>query len=520
MLKDISHKIPSYTDILYDVLSFSGGMNSRSSEVFIARDSRFSMQKDQARLISNLVRTQSGLLITRPGRVKLNSSAVAPAAGDAVVRSIFELRPTNGNDSILINIGNGVFKWNGASFVSQGTVATNNLRMLWAQFKDKALGINGTDTMVTYDGTTLGTVAGAPVDGAAIASHRNRVWILRGRTLSYSALGDETDWTTPNNAGSVPVPTTKGKGGTGLISLWDRLIVFTQNQVFQLSGTSPADFAIEPINLQQGHFGSPYAAIAAGNDVYYCNPRGVNSLSITFSQSITGDVSYNYASGLVEPTWQELDAGNFPNIVAVHDALHNQIIFLCNRTGNNNTEAFVADYYHLDAQGMPTWSLYANMPFASAADVSSITGLPQVLFGSYDGFVYKQTDDQTDDGISIPTQLIYITDLELPAFSKLWRHMLFFGGGRETTLIGNITYDFGTTTIPFTAELSIGGGDLIGSTWVMGSSILGSAAMKEVRISVPAHGRFATINMTTSSTYRVTIGGFIIYAGVRRLLKS
>jgi hypothetical protein len=520
MLKDISGKIPAYTDILYDVLSFSGGMNSRSSEVFIARDSRFSMAKDQARLIVNLVRTQSGLLITRPGRVKLNASAVVPPAGDAVVRSIFELRPTNGNDSILINAGNTVYKYIAGVFTSQGTVATNDLRMLWCQFKDKAFGINGTDTMVSYDGTTLGTVAGAPTDGSAIASHRNRVWILRGRTLSYSALGDETDWTTPNNAGSVPVPTTKGKGGTALISLWDRLIVLTADQVFQLLGTSPDDFAMEPVNLQYGHTGSPTAVLAAGNDVYFCNKRGVHSLGVEFAQSNTGDVAYNYITGVIEPTWQALNSGNLTNVVAVHDSMHNLLIFLGNRTGTNNIEAFVADYYHLDARGNPTWSLYANMPFASAWEVTSLSSTPEVLFGGYDGFVYKQTDAETDDSQPINTQLIYITDLELPAFSKLWRHMLFFGGGEDTTLIGNITYDFGTTTIPFTANLAIAGGDLIGSTWVMGSSILGSASMKEIRISVPAHGRFATINMTTSSVHRVTIGGFIIYAGVRRLIHA
>jgi hypothetical protein len=518
MLNDISEKIPSYADIMYDVLSFAGGMNTRSSDIFLGRESRFSIAKDQARLLVNLVRTQSGSLTTRPGRVKLNSSAIAPAAGDAVVRSIFELRPLNGNDSVLVNVGNGIFKWNGSSFASQGTVATNNLRMLWCQFKDKALGINGANTMVTYDGTTLGTIGGAPTDGAAIASHRNRVWILRGRTLSYSALGDETDWTTPNNAGSVPVPTTKGKVGTALISLWDRLIVLTYDQVFQLFGTSPADFTMEPVNLQYGHSGSASAVLAAGNDIYYCNKRGVHSLGIVFAQSTTGDVSYNYATGSVEPTWQELDIGNFPNIVGVHDSLHNQLIFLCNRTGNNNTEAFIGDYYHLDSKGMPTWSLYSNMPFASVFEVSSLSGSPQVLFGSYDGFVYQQTEVETDDGAAIPIQLTYITDLELPVFSKMWRHLVLFAAGQGAVLSGNITYDFGLDTIPFVANLDVAGGDTIGGTFTMGTSVLGTQSLKEIRIAVPSHGRFATINMNVSSTKRVIIGGFIIYAGVRRVI--
>lgn len=518
MLKDITSKIPSYADILYDVLSFAGGMNSRTSELFLGREVRFSIRKDEARLLVNLVRSQSGLLATRFGRVKLNASAISPAAGDAVVRSIFELRPTNGNDSVLVNVGNGVFKYSAGSFVSQGTVATNNLRMLWCQFKDKALGINGTDTMVSYDGTALTTVAGAPTDGAAIASHRNRVWILRGRTLSYCALGDETDWTTPNNAGSLPVPTSKGKGGTALFSLWDRLIVATHDQVFQVLGSSPATFALEPINLQNGHGANGAAMIAAGNDIYYCNKRGVHGLSITDAQSVTGDVAYNYITGQVEPTWQSINTGNITNIVAVHDSTHSLVVFLCNRTGTTNTEAFVADYYHLDEQGRPTWSLYANTPFASAAEVSSLNSKPEVLFGSYDGFVYRQTDDETDDGQPIPIQFTYVTDLELPAFSKLWRHLVLFAGGDEVVLNGNVTGDFGLDNIQFMANLSVGGGDVLGSTFVIGESVLGVPSLREIRIAVPFHGRFSTINMFASATKRITIGGFIIYAGVRRVI--
>lgn len=518
MLKDISTKLPSYADILYDVLSLAGGMNTRSSEIFLGRDQRYSLDKDQLRLCVNFIRTQSGLLVTRPGRVKVNASAIAPPAGDAVVRSVFELRPTNGNDSVLVNVGNTIYKLVAGAFVSQGTVATNNLRMLWCQFKDKALGINGTNTMVSYDGTTLGTVAGAPTDGTALASHRNRVWITRGRTLAYSALGDETDWTTPNNAGSVPIPTTKGKGGTALISLWDRLIILTQDQVFQLLGTSPADFSVEPVNLQYGHTGSAVAVLAAGNDIYFCNKRGVHSLGVTFAQSSTGDVAYNYATGVIEPTWQQIAAGNLSNIVAVHDSLHSQVIFLCNRTGTTNLEAIVGDYYHLDEHGTPTWSLYSNTPFASAAEVSSISGYPTAVFGSYDGFVYQQTDAEDDAGSPISTQLTYATDLELPVFSKLWRHMVLLGVGKDTILSGNISYDFGQESFSFTADLTSAAGDTIGGTFTIGESTLGVPSLKEIRIPIAAHGRFATINMNTSSMHRVTIGGWIIYAGLRRTI--
>lgn len=519
MIKDISHKIPAYSDILYDVFSFVGGVNARTSELFLGKDTRFSLKKDQTRSLINMLRTQSGALITRPGRAKLNASAVSPAAGDAVIRSVFELS-TATSQSLLINAGNGIFKWNGTSFVSQGTVATNNRRVLWCQFKDKALGINGTDTMVSYDGTTLSTVAGAPVDGSAIASHRGRVWILRGRGLSYCGRGDETDWSSPNNAGFLPVPTTRGRGGTALISLWDRLLIFTEDQVFQLFGTSPDDFQILPLNLQYGHKGSPYGVLAAGNDVYYVNKRGTHSLSVTDASSVTGDVSYAYTSGQIEPLWQQLNAANLDNIIGIHDSTRNLLILLCSRTGVNNTECFVADYYHLDETGQPTWSTYSGMPFASGAEVSSLNGYPEVLFGSYDGYVYRQVDNSMDDGVPFSFELSYVTDLDLQPFDKLWRHLVIFATGIGATISGNVTFDFGSTATNFQLDLNTAGGDTIGSTFTIGTSALGTIQMRPLKVSIPGHGRLATITLTGSVASQIIIGGFLIYAGVRRLVHN
>lgn len=519
MIKDISHKIPAYSDILYDVFSFAGGVNARTSELFLSRDSKFSLQKDQLRSLVNMLRTESGSAITRPGRIKLNAAAVAPAAGDAVIRSIFELNALTSN-ALLINAGNGVFKWDGSAFVSQGTVASSNRRMLWVQFKDKALGINGADTMVSHDGTTMTTVAGAPVDGNAIAAHRSRVWILRGRLLSYCGRGDETDWTSPNNAGHLPVPTTKGKGGTALISLWDRLLIFTQDQVFQLYGTSPDDFQILPLNIQLGHKGSPYGVIPAGNDIYYMNKRGAHSLSVTEASSITGDVSYTYASGLIEPLWKQLNSANLENIVAIHDSTRNLLVILCSRTGANNTECFVGDYYHLDSSGQPTWSTYTNTPFSSGVEVSTLNGFPEVLFGGYDGFVYRQTDATTDDSVAIPIELTYVTDLELSPFDKLWRHFVLFATGVGANISGSVSFDLGSNVLTFQLPIDTTSGDILGSTFTIGTSVLGTTKMKPLKASIPGHGRMATITLRSSSTNRITIGGFLIYAGARRLVHN
>ena len=518
MLKDRQDKLPAYADIIHDVLSFHGGMNSKASQLFLGHEGKFSLRKEQLPLVVNMIRTSSGMLETRPGREKLNASAVAPPTGDAVVRSIFELRTAAGVNSILINAGDTVYKWNGSSFASVGTYTTANARIHWAQFKDVAIGTNGTDLLHRTDGTTLTAIAGSPAGAVALVAYRQRIFALKGRALVYCGLGDETDWTSPNNAGTLPIPTSLGGGGTGLLSLWDRLIIFTNQQVFQLLGTGPSDFSIEPINLQYGHDLSPYGVIAAGNDIYFGSRRGCHALSVSFSQSITGDVTYDYISGIIEPSWQAINNGNFSNVVAVNDTQRSQVLFICNRNGTNNAEALVADYYHLDNEGKPTWATYASMPFASAFEVNSLNNTKELLFGGYDGFVYRQISTTTDTGINIPVQIQYVTDLDVPVWDKLWRYLLVFSNGRSGVMQGSISYDFGQHVRAFSYTLESPGGDLIGSSFTIGVSAFGSTVLKQTRVGIAGHGRFATVNLAANTPDKVTIGGFIFFAGLRRLI--
>ena len=516
----MSAQAPAVAEIIHPVLSFAGGMNTRSSALYLGKEGKYVLRKDQAPILINWARDSSGALGTRPGRSKVNAAAVVPPGGDGVVRSIFEISPTTGNRTIIMNAGNTVYKWNGATWASLGTVGTPNRRMHWCQFNDEAIGVDGANAPVITDGTTFGTLGGSPsATSIAVLSHRNRVWMLDGRTLRYSALGVKDDWTTANNAGSVPIPTTKGRGGTAMFSLWERIIICTEQNVFQLVGSGPSDFAVEPINVAYGHELSPYGMLAAGNEVYFGSSKGAHMLSISYGQSITGDVSYDYASANIEPTWQAINKTNFGNMVGVHDSKRNILIFLCSRGGANNNEALVADYYHLDDQGRPTWTMYANMPFACGAEVYSMNNETEVLFGGYDGFVYRQQAALTrDDGVNIDLQLQYVTDLDEPAMDKTVRFMTVFINSTGVQLSGNISYDFDQSVANFSEEFQTDVGGLIGTTFVMGVTPLGTPSYQQKKIPIPGVGRFAVVNMIFSSSVKVSLGGMIFYGAIRRVL--
>lgn len=514
----VGSKLPAYADIIHKVFDFSGGLNTHNAGLFLGDEDLYALRSNQFTLGINVIRSKNGLLRTRPGRVKVNSTPVTPPSGDATIRSMYELRRSDGTQQICMNAGNTFYKLVGSTWTSVGTFATANLRRCYTQFKEVLLGVDGTNDMMKYDGTTLSAIAAAP-KGKAMTSHRNRVWIVKDKTLYYSANGDETDWTTPNNAGSLAVPISKGLGGAALIALWDRLIILCSEQVFQLSGTGPSDFALTPINMVYGHTWSCYGALAAGNDIYFADGKGAHAMSVTDNQALLGDVSYNYASGIIESEWQKISAGNQPNAFAVHDKKNNLAIFVHSTTSNNNDSAFVADYYHLDDRGMPTWTQYSNMPFACAAEVESLTGTSDVLFGDYTGTVYRQSIlVGLDDTANIPVAFQYTTDLGLPEFTKLLRHVLFFTEAQSGTVIVSVSFDFGAHIISQSFNAEITSQAAIGSSWILGTSGLGSSRFKQTRVSVPGHGRFVLMTVTYSGDSIFTLGGFLMFAGSRRLI--
>jgi hypothetical protein len=70
-----------------------------------------------------------------------------------------------------------------------------------------------------------------------------------------------------------------------------------------------------------------------------------------------------------------------------------------------------------------------------------------------------------------------------------------------------------------TFDLTNIGGDLLGTTFVIGSSALGVINYKQVRLPIPGHGRFVTVTLGCSVASKVTIGGMVFIAGIRRLLQ-
>ena len=533
----LSSPLKDYTrDLRYPVFSFNGGWNSHSSRLLFKRDELYALQSDQCIVLDNLDTNFSGQLRTRPASLKLHAAAIVPGAGNGEIRSLFQLKQKNGNRFLLCNAGNGIylFNWTTLSWSLLGTVATANERFLWCQLADLAIGISPSNAPVKYDGVNLVALGGhPPASGTAICTYRNRVFIAKDLSLYYSDSGAPNTWTNADagwlDGALIPIPAIRGSKCLGLFPFYNRLMVWTDQETLSLMDPTPLTFSFELSNSKYGHQCSAAWPLAAGNDVYFGDRRGVHALQTTESYNTIGDIREQYTSGIIEPSWINLNVSNIPNRSAFDTPNDSQFIVLVGENGATNDTAYVADYYHKDSTGRPTWARYTNYAFSCGLEViNDVTGLPVVIMGGYNGFVYRQdkTTSVDEGGTQIPVRMDYATDIEQPDWVKQWRFLLLWVGPPSVLLTVpqkflGVDWVLGVDPIAqssqFTLDVTYEFGHFTTTQRIM-RNISNDGEFAEPRVSIAGTSRYITLSFKYQGTTPITIGGFEIYANLRRVL--
>ncbi|MBO6088667.1 hypothetical protein J6P92_10055 [bacterium] len=84
------------------------------------------------------------------------------------------------------------------------------------------------------------------ITDAIMTVYKGRVWVAKGATIYYSALGTYDDFTTSDDAGYINEFHTDTGLITALKNYKDYLAIYKLNNVYLLTGTTPDDFAIVP----------------------------------------------------------------------------------------------------------------------------------------------------------------------------------------------------------------------------------------------------------------------------------
>jgi hypothetical protein len=197
----------------------------------------FTINESESVTSRNLSSRAFPAMQTRPGRIKSFTKLTTPNA-------------LGQRDNTYPHMLDGtVWKaWNGTAWANVQTGLTSAT----GKFVDFATGTtkytilaNGADTY-SWDGTTAASITGAPAT-KLYATHRGRLYALKGRELKFSALNLITDWTTVNDAGSITITNAK-TDGVGIIEYADHLVVLTGSSMHELHGTGPMNYQLIDIS--------------------------------------------------------------------------------------------------------------------------------------------------------------------------------------------------------------------------------------------------------------------------------
>lgn len=327
---------------------------------------------------------------------------------------------TNANYSTgTISVTNGSSSVTGSSTV--WNTSTNAEANEYIKLPDnkwyKILSI-GSDTSleieIDYEGSTLagqtytispwGDVQGALSSSTAVANqtrptpsyienHLNRIWTIEGNTLRFSALDTSiteehfNDFDTSNNAGTIIIPSGKGDTCTGLYSMNGYLYVFQRNAIWEIFGTSPANFELRSISNELGLTSrrtlvefDRFIIFYSGKDIYLFDGTNFKNLS-------EGKV------GTLIDDWASITS---PSAVL----WNNNYIISYTTSGNSyNSEALVYDITN------DVFSKLENIYINCWSSWTGGTDTGQIYFGSSNqGSIYRWDVGGNDDGYEITTR--------------------------------------------------------------------------------------------------------------------
>lgn len=251
-------------------------------------------------------------------------------------------------------------------------------------YRDQLILTNGTDNVKTYNGTTLTDLnaVNAP-KGKYVTQHDNRVYILKDRTISFSALGIPTDWTTVGDAGAINMSTPGGELGVGMTSYKNHVIAFSDNYYCELYGTGPDDYQL--VDGSNGIGCCSFKTIQqVGDNLFWMDQRGVYLYQGGFPNKIS------------QPIQSYIDTLNTAQLTKCWGGTDGQKYYLALVTGTNTEPnlLFVFD----PRNGRNKWRIQSEITDLRYSAILN----NQWYNGGSSGITYTMNSGETDDGTAIP----------------------------------------------------------------------------------------------------------------------
>ena len=286
------------------------------------------------------------------------------------------------------------------TFLSTSRESANKTRFAKYNFNgtEKIAIVDGLNEPALYDNTTFTVLLDAPTDviGATfVAEVKNHLFFAKGTTVTFTAPYTDTDFSAANGSGSINV----GGTITALTVFRQQLIIFTENSIHQLTGTTIADFSLQPITVDIGCIDSDTVQ-EIGGDVMFLGPDGLRLLSGT---DRIGDFGLAVVSKTIQSTMTGFISANtsFTSCVIREKSQYRILGYNNNITQENAQGILATQFAPQGGEGM-AWAETRGIR-AYVADSDYNQNVEVILFANNDGYLYQMESGNSFDGLNIQT---------------------------------------------------------------------------------------------------------------------
>lgn len=271
------------------------------------------LESTWATTLDNAVFDASGRPASRLGWTSLTGT---PGAG--IIKRVFEYYKADTTSEIIASTDADIFNSLLTTPASiEGTLTVTDGNIKFVNFNDKCIafgigtgGIPAVKTTGTFADVVV-SAGTAPTSGIGTSAF-GRLWgvDVDGKTLRYSALLDETDWSTAGGGGSIDYSKVWPSGQDDIVAVEEfggDLIVFGSNNTVIMTDGQGSALGIDPTALYvsdtipgQGCV-SQFAIARAAGDLWVLTPTGLVALKRELVQKSTpvNNLSKNVQSSII-----------------------------------------------------------------------------------------------------------------------------------------------------------------------------------------------------------------------------
>jgi hypothetical protein len=486
-----------------NLMPWDGGLSTAVDEGF--------SDPNTLRIADNVVFSTGGQREKRQGGSYFDSSSIG-AVDVLDIRDYWRTDASNNKQQLLLSYTSGkkLYKYDSGGVRTEitgtggpsGTVTTvtsacmNELAIFF---------FNGsTNTPIKYNPDSASTYAA--LGGSPPAATFGTEWLGRlfcndqtdPDLLHYCTTGNPEEWGGVGDSGAIPIGTGDGDEGgiIGAIPFKGMLFVFKKSKIYRISGYAPEEWIVEPVSYSIGLVG-PKALCAIGDqDIVFVSRRGIHSLSATQNY---GDVESKYLSSAIQPTFNtDWSRSRLSYVSACHVESLNSVAFAMTATGDSaNNDLYLYNY------NVGRWYRWPDLSCQSLSTRDTGTFRKLVLGTSAGRVIQMQNGTYTDFGTTgityrLKTPTLYPGN-DITRLKGFYRLYLYYKPLNTFTITVTVQIDKQDTQ-SFTFSNN-GSGDALGTTFVLGTSLLGiSGIIEPFNAPIEGRGRGITVEITQSGT--------------------